>query len=468
MTVKTRITLFVTGTGFIASLLLSLVVFAQLIEEPIELLDSVLKEEATATARMLDKRLHQSEQLNSMVTPVYPYWIKIYNQSTHQILYQSELSNLIALDPLDPGSSAIVNAVVPIGLIHLEEDNGQEMSFRVRTYSIAVKDRTLIVQIARPMENLTEDIWELFFIIVSALVFSTLALIAISRIVATKILKPIVTMKQLAQDISERNLGQRIPTGDGHDEFSELSRTINRMLDRLQYSFARQRDFLYDTSHELKTPLTTMRLAIEQICSYDDETLQPFEQENLCRLNNQVLRMERLVKDLLKLSSLETLTGIDPKPVNITELLSSLSMEYRFLADANNIQLETHLPEQLMILGDADKLNRAFSNILDNALKYNMDGGRINLSGNQSDSEVKITISNTGPGVPADEIPKVFEQFYRVEKSRSIQYGGSGLGLTMVKKIVALHGGKINFESQQGAWTRVTICFLKMKLHLSR
>ncbi len=167
--------------------------------------------------------------------------------------------------------------------------------------------------------------------------------------------------------------------------------------------------------------------------------------------------MERLVKDLLNLSSLETITGIDPKPVNITELMSSLAADYRLLGKAQNVQMGIHLPSELIIQGDADKLTRAFSNILDNAIKYNMDGGWIEVVGDQSDIDLTITVTNTRPGVAEAEIDKVFEQFCRVEQSRSLQHGGSGLGLAIVKRIVELHNGKIKFESKPGAWTRVTV-----------
>jgi len=408
---------------------------------------------------MILKRQKESESapLDSAAPAMYTYWIEIYEQGTNRMLYQSSLAKSVKLSPVNPGSSAIASVTIPPGQMNLGQNNSQELPFRVRTFLLTLEGRTFIVQIARPMEKLEEEIWELVIGIFSGLIFSTLALIAISRFMAGKILQPIGAMKDLAQDISEKNLDQRISTGEGRDEFSELAKTINRMLDRLQYSFERQRDFLFNTSHELKTPLTTMRLAIDEICAYDGEKLPSFAEENLFRLNNQVLRMERLVKDLLNLSSLETLTSIDPKPVHITELLSSLAAEYQFLTDAHNIKIDIRLPNRIVIQGDAEKLNRAFSNILDNALKYNVDGGRIEVMGAQSAAELTITVTNTGPGVAEAEIPKVFDQFYRVEKSRSLWYGGSGLGLAIVKRIVDLHEGKVKFESQQGAWTRVTV-----------
>ena len=200
-----------------------------------------------------------------------------------------------------------------------------------------------------------------------------------------------------------------------------------------------------------------MRLAVDEIRTANQENLPPLLQDDLLRLNTQVLRMERLVKDLLNLSALETLTGLDRKPLDLKALLSSLIEEYRFLAEAHHITIEARLPPKLALLGDEKKLRRAFSNILDNAIKYNVEGGRIELTGGQSASELTIAVGNTGPGVPEAEIPKVFDQFYRVEKSRSIDYGGSGLGLAIVKRIIDLHEGRVTFESRPGDWTQVTI-----------
>jgi len=459
MTVKTGITLYIVAAGLVSSLLFSVVVFIELIEQPFELLDTFLKEEAYRTTRMIETKQGEPESgpMDSVQKAMDKYWIEIYEQGAQKMLFRSRLAKSVKLPAVKPGSSAVARPIDAHEKIKLDQDGSQDVPFRIRTFSIELNGRSFVVQIARPMEKLDEEIWDLVFGLVAGFIFSALALIAISGLIAGKILQPIGRMKELAQDISEKNLDQRIPHGEGRDEFSELARTINRMLDRLQYSFERQRDFLFDTSHELKTPLTTMRLSVDEICTTDRKNLQPFVRDNLLRLNNQVLRMERLVKDLLNLSSLETLTSIDPKPVDIGELLSSLAGEYQFLADGHNIKLEIRLPKGLVVMGDGEKLHRAFSNILDNAIKYNVDGGRIELTAAQSAAELTVEVANTGPGVAEAEIPKVFDQFYRGEKSRSIEHGGSGLGLAIVKRIVELHNGTVKFESQQGVWTRVTV-----------
>jgi two-component system OmpR family sensor kinase len=460
MIVKTRITLLIAGAGFLASIVFSVAVYFELIEQPFNLLDTVLRDEADWTVEMILRSQNGSQATitDTAAYPLYTYWIEVYELGSNRMLYRSPLAGSVVLPRVNPGSSAIVKAAIQSGRALPGQENHRKVSFRVRTFRIDLQGRSFRVQIARPLEKLNAEIRELIIGIGSALVLSTLMLIVVSYFVAGRILRPIGAMKDLARDISEKNLDRRIPTGQGRDEFSELARTINRMLDRLQYSFARQRDFLYDTSHELKTPLTTMRLAIDEICTDEGRHLPSFAEENLQRVNSQVLRMERLVKDLLNLSSLEMLTGIDPKPVDITWLLSSLVAEYEFLSDARRIAIGTRLPDRLVIQGDGEKLNRAFSNILDNAIKYNVDGGRIDVIGDQTDIKLTVTVTNTGPGVAEAEIPRVFDQFYRVEKSRSTQHGGSGLGLAIVKRIIELHAGKVTFESRPGRWTRVTVC----------
>jgi two-component system OmpR family sensor kinase len=459
MTVKTRITLLVAGAGFIASLLFSMVVFLELVEEPIELLDNVLEEEAYGIAGMLVKGQKDlnSTSFASASPAVYFYWVRVYDQETQKMIFQSRLAQSVTLPRLDVGRSTSVNAAVPPGLIKSEEPDSKGTTFRIRTFSIEQSGRAYEVQIARPTENLQEDIWELFFVIFSGLVFSTLVLVAISRFVAGRILRPVGAMKDLAQDISEKNLHRRIPAGKGQDEFSELAKTINRMLDRLQYSFTRQREFLFDTSHELKTPLTTIRLAVDDINAQDGGRLPSFAKENFLQLKNQALRMEKLVRDLLNLSSLETLTRIDPTPVNLSKLMSDLMDEYQLMADARKIDMAVRLDDQLMVQGDAEKLKRAFSNILDNAIKYNVDGGQIEVTGSKSDNGFALAISNTSRDVAQVDVERVFEQFYRAERSRSNRHGGFGLGLAIVKKIIEIHGGTVRFENKPDEWTCVTV-----------
>jgi signal transduction histidine kinase len=151
------------------------------------------------------------------------------------------------------------------------------------------------------------------------------------------------------------------------------------------------------------------------------------------------------------------MTQIDPKPVDLPKILESLADDYQLLADARRIRIDTDVPELAQIQGDGEKLSRAFSNLLDNAIKYNRDGGDVKMTGAESDGEIRISISNTGPGIPDAEIDKVFGQFYRVESSRSSRHGGSGLGLAIVKRTIELHGGNVRIHSDPDGLTTVTV-----------
>ena len=455
MTVKRRISLLVAGAGFVASLLFSLAVFFELIEQPFKILDEELAEEAQRAAKAVAARLTEDEAIDYQPQEgeTGEWWIKIFNSTSGTLVYRSKLAVAVDITPVEPGDSRTVGVVLPPDA----QNRKTETTFRVKAFSLNIGEQHFLVKIGRTMDKLWEEIRDLVLSLIAGLVLSSLGLIVISHYIASKILQPIGEMKSLATDISEKNLDRRLPVGSENDEFNALARTINRMLDRLQHSFEKQRNFLFDTSHELKTPLTTMRLAIDEVCVTNIEQLPDAMRENLLRLNEQVRRMDRLVKDLLNLSTLEMVDSIESKPLSLSAILDPLVNEYRFLSEARNIHIDFRPPDIDAISGDVEKLTRAFSNILDNAIKYNVAGGAVRVDGSQREGRMTISVGNTGPGVDDAEIDRVFDQFYRVEKSRSAEHGGSGLGLAIVRRIIALHGGDVRMESRPGEWTQVTI-----------
>ena len=459
MTVKRRISLLVAGAGFAASLLFSLAVFIELVEQPFQILDEELKEEALRAAHDVAARLKTGEPTEFHLEDgdVKELWLKVFDRTSGQLVYQSKFAESVDIGQIEPGAAKTMTMVLPTDVLDQGQKGQKEHTIRARMFSFNIEGNKLLVQIACTMNKLWEEIWDLILSLIAGLVLSSLILIAISHYVAGKILQPIGKMKAMTKDISEKNLDRRLPVGPEKDEFNELARTINRMLDRLQYSFEKQRDFLFDTSHELKTPLTTMRLAIDEICTTDIEKLPDSTGENLLRLNEQVRRMDRLVKDLLNLSALEMIDTIEARPLSLKTIIEPLIDEYRFIAEAKNIRIDFSLPEFTEIQGDGEKLTRAFSNILDNAIKYNITGGTVAVKGNEADGSAAISITNTGPGISEEDIDKVFDQFFRVEKSRSIKLGGSGLGLAIVKRIIELHNGKVRLESQPERWTSVCV-----------
>ncbi len=463
MTVRRRISLLVAGAGFVASLVFSIAVFFELIEQPFEILDMELEMEAQRALRTIVAREEEPGKTHPdpAANEIYSFWLKIVEQDSGKLLHQSGLTHIVSLPLLAPGTSTTIRVAIPTGLLSQGKSSSRKTPFRIKSFAFGLKGKDFNVQIARPIEKLQEEIWELVFSLIAGLVLSSLVLVAISHFIAGKILKPIGKMKDMAKDISEKNLDQRLPAGSEQDEFNELARTINRMLDRLQHSFDNQRNFLFDTSHELKTPLTTMRLAIDEVCTNDIENLPDSTRENLLRLNAQVRRMDRLVKDLLKLSALEMSDSIEQRPLSVASIITPLVDEYRFIAEAQHIHVDCRLPESCTVLGDVVKLTRAFSNILDNAIRYNSEDGFITIEGDHTDGRVSISVTNSGPGITEEDIDKVFNQFFRVEKSRSLEHGGSGLGLAIVKRIIMLHGGTVKMESRPGEWTRVWVTLPK-------
>jgi signal transduction histidine kinase len=228
------------------------------------------------------------------------------------------------------------------------------------------------------------------------------------------------------------------------------------MFDRLQFSFARQKQFIADASHELKSPIAMLRFFFDEAIQRRDLP-EAFQQQMDNQMRN-VLRMDRLVKTLLELSVLEVKTSLMPVPFSLSDLLRSVVADFMPLLEKEKIHIEANLPQALNMTGDMDYIRRVLINILDNAVKYNMENGQIMLTAAENKNNICISLYNTGPGIPEDELENVFDQFYRVEKSHSPQYGGAGLGLAIVRRIVQLHGGRVKMESLEGAWARITIC----------
>lgn len=211
-----------------------------------------------------------------------------------------------------------------------------------------------------------------------------------------------------------------------------------------------RRDFVANVSHELKTPLTAIKGSVETLIggAVDDRENRG---EFLDAVLRQATRLEGLVDDLLRLSSLE---AVSARPESAEFPLRGLVDEtYRSLLPAfkgKKIDFSDNVPEDLSVRADRNRIEQALFNLLDNAFKYTPDGGRVSVSAAAEEGLVRVRVSDTGPGIPADSLPRIFERFYRVDKARSRELGGTGLGLSIVKHAVELHGGSVGVESEEG------------------
>ncbi len=456
MKIRTRIALWITGAGLITSLFFSLVVFFEMMEQPLQILDSELKAVGKSALSLLEEEKIPITPKKMEEIPIFAgrYWLKIFDEHKNMV-YQSELARLISLPLHNDDHRYTVQINLPRKQINLNQDKGGNVAFRVRILKLPSKNHTFLVQVARPMEHLDEEVVDLVIFLVLGLAASTILLILLSYFAAGRVLKPISAITRLAKDINEKTLDKRIPPGISQDELHQLATSLNQMFDRLQYSFTRQKQFLASASHELKTPITMLRLFMDEALQ-NQEMDEAFRQQMISQRTN-LFRMDRLVKTLLNLSALELRETIDKQDFNLTSLVNNLLEDFSAGISAADISLEIKLQENLHLMGDQDKIRRLLINILDNAIKYNHKGGMIELQASGNGKEVSISLYNTGPGIPEADREKIFEQFYRIEKSRSLQYGGAGLGLTIVRQIVKLHKGSIKVESEPELWTRITI-----------
>ncbi len=458
MKIRHRIMLWVAGAGLSTSLVFSLVVFLELREEPLEIIDSQLKTAADTVAGEIAKVSGPLPGAQGIVLPVSlkHYWIKVYDQDL-RTAYASDLSRVADL-PLyrDRGEDAyMVQAHVPRKRMDLQQDEDDDVAFRVRVIPEEIMGAPYLIQIAKPVEDLEKELFDLFTAIGIGLAVSTVLLICLSYVLAGRIVKPIAAINRLARDINENTLEKRIPLGKSHDEIHDLASRLNEMFDRLQFSFARQKRFLGDASHELKSPIAMLRLFFDEAVQRGDLPEDFVGQLNLQGHN--VLRMDRLVRTLLELSILEIKASLTLEIFDFADLARSVLADFAPLMDQGKIQLETEMPPKLELRGDKDKIRRVLINIVDNAVKYNVEEGRIQWKAFETKGGVEISLYNTGPGIPREDLSRVFDQFYRVDKSRSTEYGGAGLGLAIVQEIVRLHKGKVSIDSQEGLWTQVDI-----------
>lgn len=262
---------------------------------------------------------------------------------------------------------------------------------------------------------------------------------------APKLFRPLENIAAHARQISRADdLSRRLPDTGRQDEIGDLTMALNQTLERLETLFRTQQRFLADVSHELRTPLTTIRGNVDLM-----RRMNIADESFLNDIQAELERMTRLVNDLLLLARADVGgLPIERKPVDLDTLLLDVFRQLSMLNRPVDIILEE--VDQVSVLGDADRLKQLILNLGDNAVKYTVDGGAVRLGLSKTSSEAHISVSDTGIGIPEDDLPYIFDRFYRVDKARTRAHGGSGLGLSIVKWIVDVHGGSIEVESKVG------------------
>lgn len=275
---------------------------------------------------------------------------------------------------------------------------------------------------------------------------------------AGKVLKPLGELSNTIEEISGNDLSRRVDKEiqDRQDEIGRLALSFNNMMDKVGASFDRQRRFSASAAHELKTPLATMLVNLE-VMELDGQTSPARMEKVLSVVKTNTERMIRLTEDLFRLTSNkdsemgeEVLLG-EAVAIAVDEL-SSLMQEKHLTVSVQDMA-------GIKITGNRVMIYRAMSNLIENAAKYNCDGGSINVMAEAAEHNVTVKIADTGIGIPEEDLPHIFEPFYRVDRSRSRAVGGAGLGLSLVGDIVEKHGGKTAIRSVPGVGTEITVVF---------
>jgi len=264
-------------------------------------------------------------------------------------------------------------------------------------------------------------------------------------------------MTSTARHITSTNLRERI-LPDGYPvELASLADTFNQMLDRLEDSFDRISRFSADIAHDLRTPVNNIRGEAEVALARARSAEEYRDVIESCL--EETVRLSDLIGDLLFLARAESpLTHLHRETVNVSELLGGVREYYEASATDGGVSLTTMVdPKPVIAELDRTLVQRAVGNLVSNALAHTPPGGTVVIGTNADVSTVRIEVSDTGGGIPAEALPRVFDRFFRVDSSRSQSSGGTGLGLSIVQSIAQLHGGDVQITSQLGQGTRVTL-----------
>ena len=243
----------------------------------------------------------------------------------------------------------------------------------------------------------------------------------------------------------------------GSDEFAMLAREFNKLTERLQESEDAQRQFVSDASHELKTPLASIKLLSDSILQneMDADTMREF----VADIGSEAERLNRMSQKLLTLSRSESAAGRDHEVVDAGSVVSRVFRMLVPLADGRGVRLSGSWEKGCTVLSLEDDLYQILFNLVENGVKYNREGGSVHVTLERSQEDVTIEITDTGVGIPADAVDHIFERFYRVDKARSRQAGGAGLGLSIVHELVERNYGTIRVRSTQGEGSCFTVIF---------
>ena len=405
------------------------------------------------------------------VTPVSPSSanVKHDEEELRQLFLMSNTpARLLALDgaplqtdPLFPTSISLTQEMlitVNGGSARFETITAGARTYRVYTAPVRMNEtRAAIVQVADPLDEQLRTLADLrsvlTWLIPLSLVFAGFG----GSFLAGRALAPMTRIRRdVEKIIDQTDLSRRVSSGLPDDEVGRLARTFDELLERMEQTMQRERQFSSDASHELRTPLTVLKGEISVALSRPRQAGD--YRETLQRLDSTVDDMIHLVEDLLALTRAGSKQLLDAAPVALDELLTQLCERMQIIARQKGIRLQAPvITQDVTVTGDRLKLQRVFTNLVDNALHYTARGGRVEVSLRQQDEQARVDVRDTGRGIAPENLPRLFQRFYRADFARARSSGGTGLGLAIAQTIIAMHGGNISVESIPGRGSCFTV-----------
>jgi heavy metal sensor kinase len=369
-------------------------------------------------------------------------------RSDGEVAFQDPGMEELDLDPLSLDERSAAFRTETLG-----SDN-----YRVLTYPLLLQPEDEVIgflQLASSLEASEQALQNLLVLMVVGGVVAVVIAGIVGWSTAGAALRPLEKVTETALNITRADdLSSRIPqSGPPRDEVGRLTLAFNETLERLEALFETQRRFLADVSHELRTPLTTIRGNVDLILRMEE-----LDRESLAAIQSEVDRMTRMVNDLLLLAQAET--GRLPlalEEIELDTLMLEVFKQANVLA-SEGVEVEIGREDQVRVLGDRDRLRQVLLNLVANALDHTPSGGAVTLALACVEDWARLTVTDTGSGIPTEELPHIFERFYRIDRSRQRNdTGGAGLGLSIAYWITRSHNGRIEVVSEEGRGTTFSV-----------
>jgi two-component system, OmpR family, heavy metal sensor histidine kinase CusS len=332
---------------------------------------------------------------------------------------------------------------------------GRDFLFLHRT--VTAHGKTYLVQVGMPLRDVYRSLAKFRE---TLLIFVPLVLVIASAFgywISRRALRPVNQITEAARTISEQNLGRRLEIPQSGDELQRLSETLNEMFARLEESFARITRFTGDASHELRTPVSLIRTEAE-VAMRKVRTEAEYR-EALAHILSEADRTTHMIEELLALARADS--GADSlllQQKDVGELLREVTDGWRRAVEDKGLQFVVALPSgQLPASADSSALRRVFDILLDNALRYTPAPGEVGVKAEIEGGALRVDVQDSGIGISAEDLPRIFERFYRADPARNRESGGAGLGLAIAQWIVRRHGGTIEVQSVVGKGSRFTV-----------